>query len=126
MGDAVSYHFAEDSYPSNSLGIFYVRDDLNCRLDNTLFVTLNWQPVNNLIVQPFYRFQYAFYPNDISTQNRRNDYLNSFGLNLIYSFNPHASVRTYFNYTTKTSDDTLTPSYDEVNGGLGVTLDLRF
>ena len=53
------------------------------------------------------------------------DYTNaSFGTG--NTFNPHASVRAFCSYNTKTSDDQFTSHYDEINGGLGAALDIRF
>ena len=90
-------------------------------------VTLNWQPTPNLVIQPFYRFQYSWYKNASTMPGSiRNDYLNAFGITFLYSINQNLSVRTFCSYTTKSSDDAFTPAYDEVNGGIGAMLDIRF
>ncbi len=77
-------------------------------------------------MQPFYRFQYSIYKNNTIADSRRSDYLNAAGLTVLYNLNQYATLRAFFSYTTKTSDDMFTPAYDELNGGIGATLDVRF
>jgi hypothetical protein len=36
------------------------------------------------------------------------------------------SLRVFFNYNRKQSDDPLTPAYHEYDGGLGASLDFKF
>ena len=120
IGDAVSYHFSRVPQATALL------TDINDHLDNTFYTTLNWQLTDHLLVQPFYRFQYSNYKNDTIASSHRNDYLNAAGLTAYYSLGKHATLRTFFSYTTKTSDDQFTPAYDELNGGIGATLDIRF
>lgn len=119
VGDAVSYHFSK-------VFTLAARPDINDHFDNTIFVTFNWQPTSHIIVQPFYRFQYSLYQFDTFTDTKRSDYLDAVGVNLIYNFNQYVSTRAFVSYTTKISDDPFTPTYDEVNGGIGATLDIRF
>ena len=120
LGDAFGYHFT--GVPNGTA----VRNDINDHLDNTLYATFNWQVTGKLVVQPFYRFQFSSYEHDTIGGARRNDYLNAAGFTVYYSFNKNATLRTFFSYTTKTSDDQFTPAYDELNGGIGATLDVRF
>jgi hypothetical protein len=119
-GDTVDYHFTSVPFVPGT------RRDINDHLDDTVFLTFNWQATQHLIVQPFYRFQYSYYKNNTLLATDRNDWLNSVGLTLVYSFNKYASLRTFFSYNTKSSDDNFTAHYDELNGGLGATLDVRF
>jgi len=120
VGNAVEYHFTTvPPVPGN-------RRDINDHLDDTLYLTVNWQATGKLVIQPFYRLQYAYYPNDTLMLSSRTDWLNSAGLNVIYSFNRYASVRAFFCYNTKTSNDEFTSHYDELNGGIGVSFNLRF
>jgi len=126
VGDVVDYHF------THVQSVFGQRDDINDHLDDSIFVTLNWQVARHLIIQPFYRFQYSYYRFDTASADPsvspkdRNDYLNTIGINVVYSFNSYASLRLFCDYNTKTSTDPFTPAYDELNGGLGATLDIRF
>jgi hypothetical protein len=132
VGDVVDYHFTHvQSTIIPTVPPAHTRDDLNDHLDDSIFVTLNWQVTSHLAVQPFYRFQYSYYRFDTASsippaQNDRSDWLNSVGLNVVYSFNSFASLRMFCSYNTKSSTDSLAPAYDELNGGLGATLDIKF
>jgi hypothetical protein len=120
LGDSLSYHFSHVD-PNSA-----ARTDINDHLDNTLFLTFNWQITGHLFAQPFYRFEYCYYRHDTLVDGDRNDYQHSVGLNLVYAFNQYASVRTFYSYTTKRTDDIFASTYDEMNGGVGATLDFRF
>ncbi|HEV2696027.1 MAG TPA: hypothetical protein VG347_24275 [Verrucomicrobiae bacterium] len=129
IGDAMSYHFSEVPQlllPTLPPSFAPARSDINDHFDNTAYVTFNWQPTAHLTVQPFYRFQYSNYKNATVPGSIRNDYLNAFGITLIYNFNQYISARAFYSYTTKSSDDALSPSYDEMNGGVGATLEIKF
>jgi len=119
LGDSIDYHFTKTV--SNGQ-----RSDINDHFDNAAYLTFNWQATSHLIFQPFYRFQYSYYQFDTFADNKRTDFLNSVGLTLIYSFNQYVSLRAFYSYTTKISDDKYTPTYDEMDGGIGATLDVRF
>jgi hypothetical protein len=120
IGDQVDYHFTE--VPS----VLGSRTDINDHLDNSVFLTFNWQVAARLVLQPFYRFQYSRYPNDTLLTSDRNDFVNAVGISLLYNFSRYGSVRAFFNYNTKSSDDALTAEYDELNSGLGASLNLKF
>jgi hypothetical protein len=126
VGDVVDYHFTH----TPALIANFTPDDLNDHVDEMVYLSLNWQVTPHLAVQPFYRFQYSWYPKDsVSTTvntDTRNDWLNSVGLNVLYAFNQHASVRAFLSYNTKWSDDKFTSHYDEFNGGIGGMVDIRF
>lgn len=119
LGDSVDYHFTKTFNPA-------ARPDINDHFDDTAYLTFNWQATSHLVFQPFYRFQYSYYQFDTFADSKRTDFLNAIGFTLIYNFNQYISLRTFYGYTTKTSDDKNTPTYDEMNGGVGATLDLRF
>jgi hypothetical protein len=120
IGDQVDYHFSE--VPS----VLGSRTDINDHFDNSVFITFNWQVCKRLALQPFYRFQYANYPYNTLMNSDRNDFINAVGVTLLYNICKYGSVRVFFNYNTKSSDDNLTAEYDEFNGGLGVALNLKF
>ena len=120
-GNQVDYHFS--SVPATpGAG----STEINNRLDDIASLTLSWQLTRHLILQPSYRFQYSNYRYSTDQTTDRNDYLNSFGITLAYYFNKNVSLRTFFNYSLKQSDDPLTPAYHEYNGGLGGTLNINF
>ena len=54
-----------------------------------------------------YRFQYSHYQYDVLMDGDRNDFLQTFGVTLIYSFNKNISLRTFINYSRKQTDDSL-------------------
>jgi hypothetical protein len=126
LGNVIDYHFTHIPTPFTGY-----RDDLNDHFDDMAFLSVNWQLSSKFAVQPFYRFQYSLYPNDtasatLASSTQRNDYLSTVGITFLYSFNQHASVRAFCSYNTKSSDDQLTPHYDEINGGIGASLNIRF
>jgi predicted porin len=120
VGDQLEYHFTK--VPTEITG----RPDINDRLDDTLYLTLSWQIVHNLILQPYYRFQYSHYQRNTLQDGDRNDFLHTFGVTLVYYFNKDISMRTFLNYNRKQTDDPLTPQYHEFEGGIGAALEFKF
>ena len=120
VGDLVDYHLTE--VPS----VFGSRTDINDRFDNIASLTFTWQAMRHLIFQPYYRFQYSYYQHDTLALSDRNDYLQGFGLTAAYYFNQKISLRAFYNYSRKQSNDAFTPAYHEMNGGLGASLDIKF
>ena len=111
------YHFTTvDPFP---------REDVNDRLDNTLGLTLSYQVIDKLILQPFYRFQHTYYPNTAFNESR-NDYLNIVGTAVSYYFTPRFAARAFVTGSFRESDDSNTPSYEKFDAGLGGTFVLRF
>jgi hypothetical protein len=120
LSDQVDYHFTSVPWgtaPST---------EINNRFDEAVSLTVSWEILRNLNLQPYYRFQYSNYRYNTLATSDRNDYLNSFGVTLAYYFNKNFSVRTFFNYNVKQSDDPETPAYHEYNGGVGANLNFAF
>jgi hypothetical protein len=120
LGDLVDYHLTRVPSVAGS------RTDINDRFDNIASVTFTWQATRHLIFQPYYRFQYSYYQHNALATSDRNDYLQGLGLTAAYYFNPKISVRAFYNYNYRQTDDPFTPAYHEMNGGAGVSLDLKF
>ena len=120
VGDQVAYHF---TYVPP---VFGSSTSSNDRMDETVNVALAWQLTGHLIAQPYYRFQYSYYRKDTLRTSSREDFLQTGGLTLAYYFNKTASVRTFFNYNDKKSTDLFVPDYQEGDGGLGVSVDVKF
>jgi len=120
LGDLVDYHLTE--VPT----VFGTQRDANDRLDDVVSVTFTWQITRHILVQPYYHFQYTYYQHNVAYSNDRSDCLQSFGVTAAYYFNANVSVRAFFNYNRRQSSDPNTPSYLEMNGGPGLTLDFRF
>ena len=120
FGDLVEYHLTEVPVQPGT------RADVNDRLDNIASVTLTWMVTSHFVVQPYYRFLYSHYEHDTLGNTDRTDHVHSFGIMAAYYFNDHLSLRTFFNYNHKQSDDRFTPDYRELNGGGGLSLDWKF
>ncbi len=113
------YHFTEVNTP-------FTPADINDRWDNTLSLSFSYQVIPRLVFQPYYRFQYTYYPQNTFQTGSRNDYLNSFGLSVAYYFNQNVSLRAFLNRDIKTSDDPFPHNYLNCNLGLDLSLVLRF
>lgn len=120
IGDLVDYHLTRVPSVAGS------RTDINDRLDNIASLTFTWQLNDHLIVQPYYHFQYSYYQHNTLATSDRNDGLQGFGFTAAYYFNKSISARAFWNYNRKQSDDNFTPAYHEMNGGLGLTLEIKF
>jgi hypothetical protein len=121
-GDQVAYHYTY--VPPAFFG--GPATNINDRLDETVNVAIAWQLTGHLIFQPYYRFQYSYYPTDTLQTSSREDYLQTGGLTLAYYFNKAASARVFFNYNDKKSTDTFVQDYQESDGGLGASVDVKF
>lgn len=131
-GYQIAYHATEiPALPSFSTNNLEGRD-VNDRLDNTLAFSFAYLVSPKLIMQPFYRIQYTYYPgySDNSTsETGRNDLLNDFGATLIYQFNKNFAARAFVDYQVLNSDYKSTINsvgFHNLNAGAGVTLDFRF
>jgi hypothetical protein len=131
IGNEVQYHFSEVPATTVNIGgggtiAGTGPADINNRLDDIVSLTYAWQITRQMVLQPYYRFQYSYYRYDTLATSSRNDYLHTVGVTLYYFFNRNASLRTFFNYSLKQSDDPYTPAYHEYDGGLGAALDVTF
>ncbi len=128
IGDQVDYHFTD--VPKDSGGISEIGSggatEINDRFDEIIFATYNWQITKHFALQPFYRFQYSYYRWNLIQDSHRDEYLNAAGVAVIYTFNDWISARAFFNYNDMRTDDKNTPSYDEMNGGIGASLEVKF
>jgi hypothetical protein len=120
VADLVDYHFTQ--VPA----VLDNRRDINDRLDNILSFTFTWQATRHLVFQPYYRFQYSYFQHNALATSDRNDWMQSAGILAAYYFNPNISLRAFYNYNNRQTDDHFTPDYSEMNGGLGATLDIKF
>ena len=128
LGELVDYHLTKAPVLSSPLQppTIETHSDSNNRFDDMIGASFTWQPCSHLLLQPFYRFQYSYYQYNTEGNSYRNDLIHSFGIATAYYFNANVSVRAFYNYNRKQSDDANTPHYREMNGGLGAALDLKF
>ncbi len=119
-GNQVDYHFSDEP-PSPG-----TPTDINNRFDDIVNVGFSWQMTRHLILQPYGRFQYSNYRYNTFQTSGRTDYLYSTGITLACYFNKNLSLRTFFNYNIKQTDDSFSPAYHEYNGGLGGSLNFDF
>jgi hypothetical protein len=101
------------------------RRDVNNRLDNTLGLTLSYQAIGNLVLQPFYRFQHTYY--DRTSFNRsRNDIFNIVGASASYLFTQQISARLFISETFRNTDDRNISDYQKLDTGIGASFIFRF
>lgn len=94
---------------------------INDRWDHSLVLGGTFAITPELLLQSFYRLQYSVY-----TRNARNDYLNSFGVALNYTFFKHFSARLFFGYDIRESDDIAVTDYQKLDAGGGLNFNYRF
>ena len=97
----------------------------NNRTDQALDFALTWQAAPKVIVRPFYRFQYSYYPGYFQSQSR-NDFLHTLGISASYCFNQWSSIRVFLSYELRDSDAATVPDYRKFDAGGGVSLAFRF
>ena len=105
------------------------RLDVNDRYDAAANLSLNCEVVPRLFLQPYYRFQYTFYPgfSDVPvTARRRNDVVNTLGTALIFYFNQTVGVRLFVSYELKNTDYSSAFNYHKFDAGGGLSLNFRF
>jgi hypothetical protein len=112
------YHFSSvDEVPGISPG------NVNDRLDESLRFMFTQEVIPYLYFQPFYRFQYTYYTHFGSN---RDDYLHTIGATLTYMVNEWFSARTFVTYDIKGSDNSLVPTYHNLNAGIGISGSISF
>ncbi len=117
------YYRVTETRPALSLPFLTIAGNVNDRTDHSLTLAYTHQLCPKFAVQPFYRFQYTHF----TVTSSRNDYLNTVGLFLHYTICKNASVRTFVMYERRDTDQPLLASeYDKVDGGLGLTLNVKF
>ena len=126
IGDQVDYHITK--IPADVAGLASPNSPagLNDHFDNIIFATFNYQVTQHFAIQPFYRFQYSYYRRNTFNTASRDDCLNALGITMIYNFNQYISARVFLNYNRLHTTDPVTPSYAEMNGGIGASLDIKF
>lgn len=73
--------------------------DSEDRMDTAAAFSLNYQVTPQLVIQPYYRFQYTYYH-----VSDRNDFLNNVGISAAYYFIPSLSLRVFVNEDARLSN----------------------
>ena len=125
VGGQFSYHFT-DMQTNSGVG-----PDVNNRYELGANISLNYEIIPRLILQPFYRFQYSEYRGFTDTETTpaapRYDYVHTAGASVAYYFNRNVAVRLFASYECKDSSySTGTYDYHKFDAGGGLTLDFRF
>jgi len=107
--------------------------DSQDRMDEFFNVSFSYQLARQLVLQPYYRFEYTYYrfatsPNGINHASGRDDYLNSFGLIAAYNFKfiPGLVFKGFVNDDIKETDDALAYKYHDYNIGAELAYTVRF
>ena len=104
---------------------------VNDRFDGALNLSCNYEIARQLFFQPYYRFQYTWYPgysDGVTTPTAlpRNDTINTFGASLIYYFTKNLGARLFVSYEMKAADYSLSLNYHKLDAGGGLSLNFRF
>ncbi len=112
------YHFGTVLQP-------YIPADSQNHLDETLSLVFQWQPVQKVVVQPYYNLTYAYYRFDTAGHN---ELLNSFGFSVAYYFTQWLSLQAFDNYDVRSSNDTTgsNQGYRAFDLGMELTATFRF
>lgn len=103
--------------------------DVNDRFDCVASVSLSYEIVRRLVLQPYYRFEYTHYrhfSDNTTMALSRVDFVHTVGASLAYYFGRHFAARIFTTYETQYSDYSHAFDYHKVDAGGGLTLDLRF
>lgn len=101
--------------------------DLQNRADGILSVSFAYQVVPKLVVDPYYNFQYSYYPKDSSGNPVRHDFLNTFGISAAWFFTPNLSLRAFINESAmEVESDNFAPQYHDWNAGVDLAYAIRF
>ena len=102
---------------------------VNDRYDGSLNLSANYEIVPRLFLQPYYRFQYTWYPgysDRAAAAITRNDTVNTFGTSLIYYFTRNLGARLFFSYEMKATDYSPSYNYHKLDAGGGLSVNFRF
>lgn len=100
---------------------------LQNRADGLFSIAYSYAVTHQLVVQPYYRFQYSYYPKDTSGGPVGHDFLNSFGISAAWFFTPNLSLRLFMNDDSRqVVSDSLAPNYHDWNAGADLTWNVRF
>lgn len=109
------YHFTDGpaaTLPENSTAD---------RLDQVLTISYNYQPCENVIIQPFYSFKFTHFTAEVD----REDYLHSTGIAMYYFILRNFHARAFVGYENRQSSVNAA-EYHLLGVGAGLNFTLRF
>ena len=124
VGGQFSYH-ATEAPPLMP----FVASETNDRYDFAPSISLNYEIIPNLILQPFYRFQYTHYrsfSDNTQPAKSRVDFIHTVGGSLIYSFTKKFAARAFVSYENQDSNFSGVFDYHKFDAGGGLSFVLRF
>ena len=104
----------------------------NDRIDNAMMASVMFMPTEQIMFQPFARVMYSAYTRSggvdslAGNYSHRRDWVQSFGLNVMWMPTPAVAVRATASGEFRDSSDPLTPDYSKFDTSLGMSINLRF
>ena len=102
----------------------------NNRTDQSLALLLNWRVCPHFALQPYYRFQWTHYTEDITAvpvpKTHREDWLHSVGLTALFPINDHVALRAFAGYDLMDTDGVFAQDFKKLDLGGGLNLSVRF
>ncbi|HTL18236.1 MAG TPA: hypothetical protein VL793_13455 [Patescibacteria group bacterium] len=96
--------------------------NFNDRTDHSLVIDATYILCKYAIAQAYYRFQFTHF----TGSERREDYLNAFGLALYCPFTQNIGLRFFVNYDILETNGQLVTDYNRLDTGAGLNLTVRF
>ena len=132
IGGQFNYHFSEVNplaqIQTNLVSKTNTR--VNDRYDFSAGISLSYEVIPQLVLQPFYRMQYTHYSgfsdNPLVARSSRVDFVHTVGASVAYYFNKNVSARVFASYERKDSDYSATYDYHKLDAGGGLSFDFRF
>ena len=117
LGYEGDYRFADTDFPPPTLS-----SDFESRTDHSLLASLSYNLCAQSVLQPYYRFKYTHF----TQGEKRDDYLNSFGLALYFTITRQITMRGFVGYDIMNTNSDFVPDYNVFNAGGGINLTIRF
>jgi hypothetical protein len=96
--------------------------NFNDRTDHSLVIDATYVLCKYAIAQAYYRFQFTYF----TGSERREDYLNAFGLALYCPFTENVGLRFFANYDILNTNGALVTDYSRLDTGAGLNLTVKF
>ena len=102
----------------------------NAQADQSLALLFNWRVGQHFALQPYYRFQWTHYTEDIAAvpfaKTHREDWLHSVGLTALFPINSYVVIRAFVGYDLMDTDGIFAQDFKKLDLGGGLNLSVRF